>query len=272
MPTIENLFLVFIAGLVTALATGLGAVPFFLVDEISDRWNVALWGLASGIMLAASTFGLIREGLSMGSATDVVFGLLTGVVLVLLSSHVLSGYEFRPREIPTADFRRLVLIVGTLTVHSFPEGVAIGVSFAALGAAVDVPAVGGTVTVFAYPIPLLAVFITVAIAIQNIPEGLAVSIPLRSYGARNSTLFGAAVFSSLPQPIAAVIAYYFVQLARELLPYGLGFAAGAMIFLVIYELLPEAHRLGRTLPGNGRLELGIGLIVGIACMIPLLVL
>ncbi|MFB6189214.1 MAG: ZIP family metal transporter, partial [Halapricum sp.] len=124
-----NLTLVFVAGLITALATGLGAIPFFLFDEISDRWNVVLWGFASGIMVSASLFGLIREGLANGGdnpALKLVAGLLVGVVLVVVSHRFLEDAEVEPREYEEADFKKLVLILGILTVHSFPEGVAVG--------------------------------------------------------------------------------------------------------------------------------------------------
>ncbi len=258
-----HLGIVLFAGLVTSFVCGLGALPFFVVDEFNDRWTVALWGLASGIMVAASLFGLIFEGLAGGTAVQVGTGVLAGAVLVLVSDRVIAGYEFRPREIPEADFRKILLIFGVLTVHSFPEGVAIGVAFADLGFGSGWQLLGVT-------IPALAVFMTIAISIQNIPEGLAVAIPLQTYGMDKWKVFGLAVFSSIPQPIGAGIAYGFVRIARELLPYGFGFAAGAMIFLVAHDMLPEALDHGNDLPRNGLKEIVIGLVIGIVLMLPLL--
>jgi len=84
MALAENLVLVFVAGLITALSTGLGSLPFFVVDDFSDRWNVGLWGLASGIMVAASVFGLVREGLAYGSSILLVSGMILGVALVVV--------------------------------------------------------------------------------------------------------------------------------------------------------------------------------------------
>ncbi|MDG5777556.1 ZIP family metal transporter [Haloarculaceae archaeon H-GB2-1] len=263
---LENLVLVFVAGLVTAIATGLGAIPFFLVDEISDRWNVVLWGLASGIMVSASVFGLIKEGVATaaGPAWLVVPGMLAGVLIVVAGHEVLEGAEMNAKQYEQADFKKLVLILGILTVHSFPEGVAIGVSFGELGLeSADV------LTFLGYQLPLLAVFMTIAISIHNVPEGVAISIPLRSMGVSEWRMAWWAVFSSLPQPIGAVIAFYFVTLAKEFLPFGFGFAAGAMIFLVATEFIPEARELGESLPGNGTRELVSGLVAGIALMVPL---
>ncbi|MDS0282152.1 ZIP family metal transporter [Haloarcula onubensis] len=267
MVTIENVAFVFVAGLLTALATGLGAVPFFLVDEFSDRWNVLLWGVASGIMVAASLFGLVREGLNYGSPILMVPGLLTGVALVVVGHKVLEGYDTGPKKFEQADFKKLVLILGILTIHSFPEGVAVGVSFAELGLEGNVT--GETVAIAGVAVPLLAVFMTVAISIHNIPEGTAIAIPLRSLGVSEPKMVWWAVFSSLPQPIGAVIAYYFVTLARQFLPFGFGFAAGAMIYLVATEFVPEALEYGQNLAGGGKRELLTGVLAGVLAMVPL---
>jgi ZIP family zinc transporter len=267
MVLVENVAFVFVAGLLTALATGLGAVPFFLVDDFSDRWNVLLWGLASGIMVAASLFGLVREGLNYGSPILLVPGLLTGVVLVVVGHEVLEGFDHGPKKFEQADFKKLLLILGILTVHSFPEGVAVGVSFAELGLEGATP--GETLTVAGVAVPLLAVFMTVAISIHNIPEGTAIAIPLRSLGVSEPRMVWWAVFSSLPQPIGAVIAYYFVTLAREFLPFGFGFAAGAMIYLVATEFVPEALEYGQNLAGGGKRELVAGALAGTLAMVPM---
>jgi ZIP family zinc transporter len=292
---------VFVAGLVTAVATGLGAVPFFVFDEISDRWNVALWGVASGIMLAASGFGLLVEGLaaSTGLPTMLGGGVVAGVLLVVLADTVLdrvdigghtgaagddlavvggsggqdasAAYGDEPgvettvsTAVAEGDLRKLVLILGVLTVHSFPEGVAVGVSFADLG-------LEGGVVVFGLVVPVLAVFMTVAISIHNVPEGVAVSIPLRSMDVGEWRMVGAAVFSSLPQPVGAVLAFVFVRWARTFLPFGFGFAAGAMVYLVVAEFIPEALAVGAGVDGGGRRELAAGLLGGVAAMLPLLV-
>jgi len=273
MPVLENVVLVFVAGFITALATGLGAIPFFFFDDISTRWNVVLWGFASGIMVSASVFGLILEGAAVvdGTWVDTTLaigpGLVAGVVLVVVGHEVLEGAEVHPQKYEEADFKKLVLILGILTVHSFPEGVAVGVSFAELGLA-GVPA-EDTIVLGTLTLPVLAVFMTVAISIHNIPEGVAISIPLRSMQVSEWRMVWWAVFSSLPQPIGAAVAYYFVTLAKEFLPFGFGFAAGAMIYLVAREFVPEALDVGRDLPRGGRPELTAGIVAGGALMVPL---
>ncbi|MFB6284305.1 MAG: ZIP family metal transporter [Halobacteria archaeon] len=262
MAEISSFFLVFVSGLITALATGLGALPFYVREEFHDRGQVFLWGLASGIMLSASVFGLVTEGLVEGTPLEVGLGAFLGVLLVLAAERFLEDAKIDPRKYREADFKKLVLILGILTVHSFPEGVAIGVSFADLNLESGLHLAGFTV-------PVLAVFMTVAISVHNIPEGLAVSIPLKNLGIPRSRMVWWAVFSSLPQPIGAVTAFYFVRLSRQLLPAGFGFAAGAMVFLVLTDFIPEALETGEELPDGGRVTLGFGIVVGFGLMLPL---
>lgn len=265
MVAVENLLFVFLAGLVTALATGVGALPFFLVEEVSPRQNVLLWGFSSGIMVAASLFGLVREGLAEGTPAGIAVGAGVGIALVAVSSRLLSGADIDPREYEQADFTKLVLILGVLTVHSFPEGIAVGVSFADLG-------LEGGIGLFGLTVPVLAVFMTVAISIHNVPEGTAISIPLRAMGVSKWRMVWWSVFSSLPQPIGAVIAFAFVRIARDALPIGFGFAAGAMVYLVLTEFIPEAIEEGSELPSGGLPELLVGIVAGVALMVPLAVI
>ncbi len=262
MAFVENLVFVFAAGFITALATGIGALPFFFYDTISDSKNVLLWGLASGIMVSASVFGLINEGLTEGTPFELLVGIVFGILLVIVAHNVLMDSDIDPRTYEEANFKKLVLILGILTVHSFPEGIAVGVSFADLGLQ------GGT-QILGITVPLLAVFMTIAISIHNIPEGTAISIPLKAMGVSKWRMVWWSIFSSLPQPIGAVIAFTFVRIAREILPYGFGFAAGAMIYLVISEFIPEALQTGKSLPGGGKRELVAGVSMGILIMVPL---
>ncbi|WP_436903407.1 ZIP family metal transporter [Halovenus halobia] len=265
MSVVANIGFVFAAGLLTAIATGLGAIPFFFFDEISDRWNVVLWGLSSGIMVSASLFGLVDEGLAAGGPLEIAAGMAVGVLLVVVAHEILVDVEVDPRQYEEADFTKLLLILGILTVHSFPEGVAVGVSFADLG-------LEGGLQLFGLTVPVLAVFMTVAISIHNVPEGTAISIPLRSMGVSEPRMVWWAIFSSLPQPIGAVMAFAFVRVARDFLPFGFGFAAGAMIYLVLTEFIPEALELGDNVPSGGKPELVAGIAVGVAVMLPLAVI
>ncbi len=254
---------VFIAGFITALATGIGALPFFVIEDLSDRLNVGLWGVASGIMVTASVLGLIPEGLQEGSWVVVAGGVIAGVVLVFVAHELLMDVDLDPRSYEEADFKRLVFILGVLTVHSFPEGIAVGVAFAELNLTAG-PEIAGLA------VPPLAIAMTIAISIHNIPEGVAISIPLRAMGVAEWRMVWWSIFSSLPQPVGAVIAFGFVRLARPLLPGGFGFAAGAMVYLVASEFVPEALAVGADLPGHGYRELLAGLLAGGALMAVLL--
>ncbi len=271
MAFLENLFFVFIAGLITDLATGIGALPFFFKTEFSDRWLVGLWGLASGIMFFASIFGLIPEGLNAGAAYTflgskylaVGLGLVTGVLLVEAGSRFLEEREIDPGTFEKATFKRMILILGVLTVHSFPEGVSIGVSFAEMGLGNGIPLLG-------FAVPPLAIIMTIAISVHNIPEGVAISIPFRSMGMSKWRMLGATIFSSLPQPIGAVIAFVFVRQARQFMAAGFGFAAGAMIYLVLTEFVDEAREQGENLDDWWR-TFAAGVLGGLLIMAPLLI-
>ena len=219
----DTLF-VFAAALVTALATGLGALPFLLVRRPERRWLGLASALASGFMIGASA-GLAYEGAGYGSGR-VVLGALAGAMFIALTSRLLGrDRELHLGALQGADALRALLIVGVMTVHSFTEGVGVGVAF------------GGS--------EALGVFIAIAIAVHNIPEGLAISLVLVPRGTSVSKAAGWSVFSSLPQPLMAVPAYLLVEVFEPFLPVGLGFAAGAMLWLVARELLPEALREAR---------------------------
>lgn len=211
--------LVFLCGLATALATGLGALPFAFVRRVSARATGFANAVAAGLMLGAC-FGLAAEGTRHG-AWQTVVGANLGVLFILATQRWLGRHEVRFGAAGSAEARRMVLMVVVMTVHSFAEGVAVGSAF------------GGGVE--------LATLITVAIAVHNVPEGLAISAVLRPRGTSIVACIGWSVFSSLPQPLAAVPAFLFVETVRPALPYGLGFAAGAMVFMVFVELLPEAY-------------------------------
>jgi len=217
---VDALF-VFFAALVTALATGLGALPFLLVHRPARRWLGLANALAAGFMIGASA-GLAYEGTGYG-AGQMIVGALAGAAFIAVTSRVLGrDRELHLGALEGADARRALLIVGVMTVHSFTEGVGIGVAFG-----------GGEA---------LGVFIAIAIAVHNIPEGLAISLVLVPRGTSVSRAAGWSIFSSLPQPLMAVPAFVFVETFEPFLPVGLGFAAGAMLWLVARALLPEAFR------------------------------
>ncbi len=214
---------VFFYGLVTAATTGLGAVPFAFVRSVSSRAVAYANGIASGLMLGAS-FGLVAEGTRHGS-WQTIMGATVGVVVILCAQRFLRQHDVQFGKARGAGARQMLLMVAVMTAHSFSEGVAVGAAF------------GGGMT--------LAVVITLAIAVHNIPEGLAISAVLRPRGVSVLGCAGWSIVSSLPQPIMAVPAFLFVDTFTEALPYGIGFAAGAMVFIVFVELLPEAYEQRR---------------------------
>ncbi|QKQ98949.1 ZIP family metal transporter [Candidatus Nanohaloarchaea archaeon] len=268
MVSAEALILVFVAGLITDLATGIGAIPFFFVKDFSKKILVGLWGLASGIMLSASFLGLIPEGIAaaqkypmFNSAYFAVgLGLILGGILVVVAQRIVDDVELDPGTFEENDFKKMVLILGVLTVHSFPEGVAIGVAFAEMGLASGIP-------IFGLAVPAIAITMTVAISIHNIPEGIAISIPFKASGVSNWKTMGAAIFSSLPQPIGAVVAFIFVRQARVFLPVGYGFAAGAMIYLVMTEFIEEAFEEAENIESSGWPEFITGNLIGLIIMV-----
>ncbi len=212
-------FLVFAYALITALATGLGALPFFFIKNISDSFLGKSNAVAAGLMLSAS-YNLIFEGYKE-SEWMTLMGMLAGVILVLGANRWLENKPTPElQDIVGGKKRQMLLFLGIMTVHSFAEGVSVGVSFAS------------TLE--------FGTFIAIAIAIHNIPEGLAISLVMVPNGTSPLKAAGWSIFSSLPQPLMAVPAFLFVDAFREYLPFGLGFAAGAMIWMVFADLLPEA--------------------------------
>jgi zinc transporter ZupT len=212
--------IVFLAALATAVATGLGALPFWFVPRMSRHWLGLANALAAGLMLAAS-LGLIAEGGRAG-AWRTMLGMALGALVVHLSQRLVERMgPVDVGELHGADARKALLIVAVMTLHSFAEGVGVGVSFG-----------GGSD---------LGQFISLAIALHNVPEGLAISLVLVPRGVPVAAAAGWSVFSSLPQPIMAVPAFLFVTWFAAVLPVGLGLAAGAMIWMAFADLLPEAR-------------------------------
>jgi zinc transporter, ZIP family len=217
---------VFLVALATALATGLGALPFLLGRHPSRSWLGSANALAAGAMAGAGV-GLVWEGWK-SSAGRVLLGLAAGALFIAATRRLLERNR-HPHfgSIAGADATRMLMIVGVMTIHSFTEGVGVGVSFG-----------GGDE---------LGLVIALAIAIHNIPEGLAISLVLVPRGVSVGRAAAWSVFSSLPQPLMAVPAFLFVETFEPLLPVGLGFAAGAMAWMVAVDLVPEAVRVAPVL-------------------------
>lgn len=210
---------VFLYALLTAVTTGLGALPFLFIKKLSDSLMGKANAVAAGLMLSAS-YNLIFEGYREDELLTLV-GIVAGVIFVVLADRLMdSNFDLDIKDLPKADSKKMLLFLGIMTVHSFAEGVSVGVSFA------------NTLE--------FGVFIAIAIAVHNIPEGLAISLVMIPKGTTPLKAAGWSIFSSLPQPLMAVPAFLFVDAFREYLPLGLGLAAGAMIWMVFAELIPES--------------------------------
>ena len=216
LPT--RLIDVVIYSTLTAIATGIGAVPFFFAKNIARSWLGIANATAAGFMTAAS-FGLLFEGIEYG-VPRTVLGVALGVALIALMRRLFRDYDVHWGELNSSDSFKILSILAIMTVHSFTEGVGVGVAFG-----------GGDA---------LGIYITTAIAIHNIPEGLAISLVMVPRGTSPAKAGLWSIVSSLPQPLMAVPAYLMVELFRPTLPVGLGFAAGAMLWMVAVELVPEA--------------------------------
>lgn len=220
-----DLVVLALAGTGTALATGLGAIPVSRLGARAGTLRPALWGMTVGLMSVASVLGLLLPALDEGSTASVVAGLGSGVLFLLASRRLLQGRDVHVGALGGAGVRHSVLVFGVLLVHSLPEGFAIGTAYAS-----DTRGLG--------------LFVILAIALQNVPEGTSVAIPMEAAGFKARQQFWAAVMTSAPQPVGALIAYALVEQIKSLLPISFAFAAGAMLALVTFELVPEAFRRG----------------------------
>ena len=243
-----------LASLLAGLATVLGALPILGVGRPSEKQQNLFLGFAAGVMLAASFFSLIIPGLAQAEAQGagkveaaaviVAAVLLGGLAIAQINRHAppLDRLGVGPSGIAGVSYRRVWLFVVAITLHNFPEGLAVGVSFGTGDTAI------GSST-------------ALGIGLQNIPEGLAVAAALTSvgYSARAGVLV--ALASGLVEPVGGLIGVTLVSLSAPLLPWGMGFAAGAMIYVVASEIIPHTHARSET---AGRAT--SGLMIGLAAM------
>lgn len=235
----------FLASLFTYFMTALGAAGVFFIPKVSKKILNSMLGFAAGVMIAASYWSLLAPAIEMAEAMGQVaswipaaVGFLAGGLALYTIDKILphlhyGGGDDEIEGISTT-WKRSVLLVLAITLHNIPEGLAVGVAFGAV----------------AYNIPeasfASAVALAVGIGIQNFPEGFAVSGPLRREGLSKFKSFWYGQLSGIVEPIAAVSGALIVGIARPVLPYALSFAAGAMIYVVVEELIPESQRDGDT--------------------------
>lgn len=236
----SDITIVLIYSGITALATGLGVIPFYFTKSISVNKMSLASALASGLLLAAA-FDLINEG-TKSDAVLTLLGVIAGVTLISVSRKWLDKRKTPGvGDLAKADLLKAIIIIGVMTIHSFAEGIAVGLSFG------DDNLSFGTM-------------ISLVIALHNVPEGLAIGLVLIPKGMKIWKAGLWSIFSSLPQPLMAVPAFLLVLVFEPFLPFGLGLAAGAMIWMIGAEVLPDACH--KTSPGS----IGIALTSGVVFM------
>lgn len=229
-----------IATLFTWGVTALGAAFVFINKTVNRKLMVTMLGFAAGVMIAASFFSLLLPAIDMAEASGVpgwlpaVVGFLAGGLFLWIIDKILphlhQGFRTDQAEGVKTHWQRSVLLVMAITLHNIPEGLAVGVAFGAVAAGIPSASLTG------------AIALALGIGLQNFPEGMAVSMPLRGEGLSRWRAFLMGQASGIVEPIAGVLGALAVLLVRPLLPYALSFAAGAMIYVVIEELIPESQR------------------------------
>ena len=247
-----------LATLFTWFLTLLGAAVSLFGRDPSRKLLDAMLGFAAGVMIAASYWSLLAPAIEMSAGRNVpawvpaaVGFMLGGVVLRgidMILPHLHAGLSVQEAEGPRTTWRQTTLLVTAITLHNIPEGLAVGVAFGAAAAGFSSATLAG------------AISLAIGIGIQNFPEGLAVAAPLRRAGYSRFKSFWAGQASGLVEPLAGVVGAFAVLSSQSLLPYALAFAAGAMIFVVVEELIPQAQQ-----GGNGDIAT-LGVMVGFTVM------
>lgn len=243
------LLLAFLCALGTWFLTALGSATVFFFKKVNDKVLNMMLGFSSGIMIAASFFSLLAPAIELSPDLPwliCTLGFLTGGAVLVLCDMLLI--KVNKNKDFSSSKRRCTMLVSSITLHNIPEGLVVGVAFGALN--------GQALTFNNIIMPLS---IALAIGLQNFPEGAAVSIPLRREGFTRFKSFFYGQLSGMVEPIAAFLGALLIGFFSPLLPFALSFAAGAMIFVVIKELVPEAEK-------NGGYLSSLGTLSGFACM------
>jgi len=247
-----------LATLFTWGMTAIGALAVFFTRTVNKKLLDLMLGFAAGVMIAASFWSLLAPAIEMSEAigaipwVPAVVGFLAGGaflwILDKILPHLHLNFPIEESEGIKTNWQRNILLVLAITLHNIPEGLAVGVAFGAVAAGVPAATLPG------------AIALAIGIGIQNLPEGMAVSLPLRSEGMTKGRSFFFGQLSGMVEPIAGVIGAATVLLIQPILPYALSFAAGAMIFVVVEELIPESQR------GENTDIATLGAMVGFATM------
>ena len=250
-----------IGTLFTWFVTAAGAAPVFFAKSINQKAMDGMLGLAAGVMIAASFWSLLAPAIEMsgGDWKPALIGFLTGGIFLFVIDQILPhlhpGLDISEAEGIKTSWQRSILLVLAVTLHNIPEGMAVGVAFGAAAHAADLASKNELI--------LGGIALAIGIGLQNFPEGMAVSMPLRREGLSRFKAFMYGQASGVVEPIAGVLGAWLVLSMEPILPYALAFAAGAMIFVVAEELIPESQRAGHTHYATG------GVMAGFAIMMSL---
>lgn len=254
LQQLDPILQAFLGGCFTWGVTALGAAVVFFTLQVNKKLMDLMLGFAAGVMITASFWSLLAPAIEMSKELPIpswipaaVGFFLGGLVLRsidMVLPHLHRGFSVEQAEGIKTPWRRTTLLILAITLHNIPEGLAVGVAFGATSA--DLPAA----TLAA------AVALALGIGLQNFPEGLAVSMPLRREGMSRFRAFWYGQLSGLVEPIAAVVGAFAVITAKSILPYALSFAAGAMIFVVVEDVVPESQRQGNTDLATGGVMVG----------------
>lgn len=261
--TLNPLMQGLLATLFTWAVTALGASFVFFMKDLKRGFMDTMLGFTAGVMLAASFWSLLNPALEMAATSwtaswswvPVAAGFILGALFIFALDqflpHLHINEPLEKREGVKTDWNRTVLLVLAITLHNIPEGLAVGVAFGAVAEGLPGADMAG------------AIALAIGIGIQDFPEGLAVAVPLRRFGLSRTKSFLWGQLSGAVEPIAGVLGVALVMLAQPLLPYALAFAAGAMIYVVVEEVIPETQRDGHTDKAT------LGLIFGFVMMMAL---
>lgn len=255
-----------LATLFTWGVTALGAAAVFVTRSVNKRLLQGMLGFAAGVMIAASFWSLLAPAIEMAEESGLpawlppLIGFLAGGAFLYavdrLLPHLHIGLDLDQSEGIKTSWQRSVLLVLAITLHNVPEGLAVGVAFGAVAAGLPSATLPG------------AVALAIGIGLQNFPEGIAVSMPLRGEGLSRRRSFFMGQLSGVVEPVAGVLGAAAVLAMRPILPYALAFAAGAMIYVVVEELIPESQREDESAPtAGGRTDIAtLGAMGGFAVM------
>lgn len=235
---------VYIGSILSAMSTGFGALPILFLSGVTHRWRDILLALTAGVMVAASTFSLIPQALAHSNLYVLCFGVLLGTLTLTLLENNIPHIDLQHTKVNISMDRQALLILSAITLHNIPEGLSVGVSYAS-----EQTELGG--------------LIAFAIGIQNAPEGFLIALFLINQQVSRWKAFILASLTGSVEIVSGLIGYHLTTFVSGLVPYGLSFAAGAMLYIVYKELIPESHGDGNEKSATFSFIIGLLIMVSL---------